>query len=236
MNNTSRRGLIVSIILHSCFFLILCFSFLWSNFNKKKVVRHTFQLQAIPQNIENIKIVSKVENKVIVETQKKVVKENREENKLDKAPIQKKTITYNDFVKNQNPNSKKQDNKKEEKLTTKTVDIPKIKTGGIENNLQRKLSSINTLTANELIEYETYLYAVIDAAWDCPKRFEGYKNSALFIFEVDVIGHITKVKIVKTSGSELFDESVAMAFKKVASVKPNPTGKTAEFQLTFSKK
>lgn len=233
MNNTSRRGLIFSIILHSGFFLLICFSFLWSNVSKKKVVRHTFELQAVPLNLENKKIVSKVENKAVIETQKKVNTEKKEEIKIAKAPNDKNTISYKDFIKEQKPSKKEI---KEVKSISKTIEIPKIKTGKVENNLGRKLASIKTFTASELIEYESYLYSIIDAAWSCPKNFEGYKNSALFVFEVDMMGHIIKVKLVKTSGSEIFDESVTQAFKKIATVKPNPTGKSSEFQLMFSKK
>lgn len=233
MNSTDRRGIIFSIILHATFFLLICFSFLSRSLFEKKVVKHTFKLQIIPQNLENKKIVSKADNNVIIEEKKKTNNEIKKEINVKKIPVEKNTISYNDFIKNKKPIVKKE---KEVKLTSKPVEIPKIKATKIETNLQKKLSSINTLSANDLIEYESYLYSMIDSAWECPKSFQDYKNSALFVFEVDKVGRIIKVRVSQSSGSRVFDESVAQAFKKIVSVKPNPTGKSTEFQLTFSKK
>jgi len=249
MNNASHRALIFSLILHTVFFSVLIGSFLWNNYNDKKVVKHVFKLQQCPKEVESKKIVAKVENKIINELkessklnqnkentiEKKV--ENKMEDSVKKAVVKTEIISYSDFIKKQKPsnNTKNVKKVKEVKEVAKNIEVPKIsrKSG---KDLQQKLSSLTTMTANELIDYETYLYAMIDGAWECPKNFEGYKNGALFVFEVDASGRIVKVKMAQTSGSQIFDESVQQAFKKIAIVKPNPCGRASEFQLMFSKK
>lgn len=232
MNNATRRALILSIILHAFLFVIIFFFYLPNVNSQKKIVQRTFQLQSIPKDFEKKKLVSKIENKNTKENKK----EQNKENTIQKPSITKNTISYDDFIKTQKPNNKKV-TKKEVKFVSKPIEAPKIKThDNIESNLQKKLLSLSSISAEELLEYESYLYAIIDSAWECPKSFDGYKNSALFVFEVDISGRIMKVKVMKSSGSEIFDESVTQAFKRITTVKPNPTGKRTEFQLTFSKK
>lgn len=240
MNAASRRGLVFSIILHLGVLLAFGFFYLFKTHTNKKIVKHTFKLQTIPRDLEKIKLVAKVENKIVPE---KIIKPKNENQIKEKVPVKEKikeepktviskktTISYKEFESKQKPVKKK-----EVKTVAQIVEIPKLNKK-IENELEKKLLSIKDISPSDLIDYENYLYGMVDAAWDCPKKFEGYKNGACFVFEVDVSGRIVKVKMLQTSGSKLFDDSIQEAFQKIVKVRPNPLGKATEFQLTFSKK
>ncbi|PWU06290.1 MAG: hypothetical protein C5B43_02030 [Verrucomicrobia bacterium] len=234
MNTASRRGLIFSIILHCVVILAWGAFYLFKTHSNRKIVKHTFKLQTIPRDLEKSKLVAKLENKVVPEKIIKPKNENPIKEKINPEPKtvkpKKTTISYKEFESKQKPVKKK-----EVKTVAQIIEIPKLNKK-IENELERKLLSIQDIKPDDLIDYENYLYGMVDGAWDCPKKFEGYKNGACFVFEVDVSGRIVKVKMLQTSGSKLFDDSIQEAFRKIAKVRPNPLGKTAEFQLTFTKK
>lgn len=235
MKSASRRGFFISAILHGIFFLVLCFSFLLGSCSHRKVVKHVFQLQSAPQEeassllVKTSQLIAKVESKT--EQKSKIESKVKVETTPKEKIVSKNVMSYEEFVKKQG-----RPKPSEVKASAKIVDTPKIQTKNVRNNLENKLSSITTPNIKERMDYESYFYSLIDAAWEYPESFEGYKNGAIFEFDVDSAGRILIVRITKTSGSRLFDESVRKAFNKVGIAKPNAQGKTRTFQLTFSKK
>lgn len=166
-------------------------------------------------------------------------------NVIATKPIPPKTskdtkISYNDFIKSQG----KPTSKETKTAVAQTVTSPKIHAPDIKKNFEQKLSSIaialtSTLKSNEEVAagYQDYVRSLIDASWDQPNDFSGYNNGALIEFDIDKLGYIRNVKIVKSSGSRVFDESVRRAFEKVNSVGGSPDGKEiAGCRLTFTKK
>lgn len=231
MKSASRKGLYVSCILHAVLFLIIVFSFFLNHYRRPKIAKHVFQLQGIPQEQVKAIVIKTTESIAKVEP----IEEKKLEHKVITKPkekvIQKNTLSYEDFVKKH-----KVKKSNETKVVNKTVNAPKLQTKEIKNSLEKRLSLSDTVSVGELMEYESYLYATIDEAWEYPESFEGYKNGAIFVFDVDKLGQLLRVRISKTSGSNIFDESVSRALNKLNRVKPNPHGKTLTFQLTFSKK
>lgn len=239
MNRFSSKGLLVSVTLHTVFFLALSISFLLSTCAQPKIAQHVFQLQMTPPQgitsaiVEKPKLVAKSESKPITpKPEPKHKSIPKVESKAPKEIIKKDTLSYKDFMKNQGP-PKTKDIKA---VAVKAVNIPKIPTKDIRKNLEQKLSSMQALSESVITEYKDLVRLEIDSVWDYPESFAGYKNDAIFKFDVDKFGRISNVHIVKTSGSSFFDESVKDAFSKISSVKPTPLGKTLSLQVTFSKK
>lgn len=231
MKSASQRGLFISFILHAVLFLIICVAFLFNGDHHPKIEKHVFQLQSAPEEKVRPLLKEIAQSVAKVEPIKKQKLERKPEVKPKDKIVQKNTISYEDFVKKQ-----KVSKPNETKEVSKTINAPKIQTKDIKSSLEKKLLLSDAISVNELMEYESYLYALIDSAWEYPESFEGYKNGAIFVFDVDGMGQLVRVRISKTSGSQLFDESVSQALSKINRVKANPHGKTLTFQLTFSKK
>lgn len=235
--------------------------------SKRQAPSHVFQLEVGPNNKESIskeavrggvvvkaiaipeevkiskslpKLVPKPSEKTKpVEKTAVVVQKAQEVQKVQKD--EEKKISYAEFVKTQS-----QPVAKESKAAVaQTVTAPKIQMPDMKKRLEEKLSDkggalgsvVSGTNGGILGEYQAYVRSIIDASWEQPRDFSGYNNATLIEFDVDKLGSVLNVRIVKSSGSQIFDESVQKAFGRVTSVMPTPDGKMlAGCRLTFAKK
>lgn len=166
-------------------------------------------------------------------------KVNTEPKPVVKKVTQETKMSYEDFVKAQGTPVVKES----KAVAVQAVTVPRIQTPDIKKNFEEKLSSIAALSSTTgesggvVAEYQDYVRSMIDSSWEQPKDFSGYSNGALIEFDIDKFGRIYNVRVVKSSGSRIFDESVQHAFARVGGVKATPDGRSlAGCRLTFTKK
>lgn len=230
MNKFLIKGLKISAGLHGFLLLILISSFIFNYFSStKRGPSHVFQLEAGPKT-------SNVANKpapvASVEIKKNTVKK----------AVQEKKISYNDFVKNQGVATKNP--KPTTTSTTQSIAAPKIQTADIKKKFEEKFSETQLTSPGLsgaidglLEEYQAYVRSVIDSSWKQPEDFSGYNNETIVEFDVDKLGYLCNIRITKSSGCRIFDQSVEQAFQTAAFIRPTPNGKMLSgCRLTFAKK
>lgn len=84
-----------------------------------------------------------------------------------------------------------------------------------------------------LQEYGQYVYKKISAQWNKPGVNAGKNLSVKVQFVVLSTGRIESVKIIQSSGSIAFDNSILTVFKTIAQFKPSPSGKKETFTMNF---
>lgn len=268
MNQFSKKGFHISVLLHALFFAGIISAFLLSHCSAKPRSHHVFLLEASPGKA-GIKAIETAPKKPTPPSQTKPAKPEPEKMlaSTPKAPQVPKTATpppamppnistiakpvvaqkakqetkmsYEDFVKTQG----KPVVNESKAVAVQAVTTPKIQAPDIKKNFEQKLSSIAALSnvtgegGGVVAEYQDYVRSMIDSSWEQPKDFSGYSNGALIEFDIDKFGRICNVRVVKSSGSRIFDESVQHAFTRVGRVKATPDGKAlAGCRLTFTKK
>lgn len=268
MNQFSKKGFQISVLLHALFFVGIGFAFLLSQCSSKPRSHHVFLLEASPgkQGINAIKTAPKKPDaptpiKPAKPELEKMLASVPQSSQVPKAasptpetppkvstipkPVvvqkakQEAKMSYEDFVKAQG----KPISKEVKTVAVQAVAAPKIQTPDLKKNFEQRLSSIETLNSitegsgGVVAEYQDYVRSMIDSSWEQPKDFSGYNNGALFEFDIDKFGRIYNVRVVKSSGSRIFDESVQQAFVRVGEVKATPNGRAlAGCRLTFTKK
>lgn len=148
------------------------------------------------------------------------------------APPKPKTISYEDFIK-QNPinDSKPRPTKPRPKVKDYQIDIPTpTNPTPTPSNPSPQLSP-QQLSA--LADYSSRLRSRIDAAWTKPAQLAGVRLVAEVVFDVSASGRITNARLRPGSGNAAFDQSVLAAFRKVTSAGPTPTGQAHSFTLPF---
>lgn len=252
MDNFSKKGFHISLFLHAFILVVLVVTFSLSHYSSKQKSQHIFQLEQAPKN-KSVSIAPvKSTPSVAASTSSSVTKTSlppkvstpspsslSKLNTASKTPgkLTQPKMSYEEFVKTQ----AKPMLKETKAVTAQSIPTPKIKVSDIKTNFEQKLSSaqaLNTGTSSSaIVDYQAHLRSAIDFAWKQPEDFSGYTNGALFEFDVDKFGHIRNVRIIQTSGSRIFDESVQQAFTRAGSVKPTPDGRTfSGCRLTFTKK
>ncbi|OAI50649.1 hypothetical protein AYO37_00925 [Opitutia bacterium SCGC AG-212-L18] len=229
MNRFLTKGLKISAGLHGFFLLILISGFIFNYFSStKRGPSHVFQLETVPKTSS---VPSKATPVASVETKKNTVKK----------AVQEKKISYNDFVKNQGVATK---NPKATTPSTQPITAPKIQTADIKKKFEEKLSETQLISPglsgamdSLLEEYQAYVRSVIDSSWKQPEDFSGYNNETIVEFDVDKLGYLCNIRITKSSGCRIFDQSVEQAFQTAAFIRPTPNGKMLSgCRLTFAKK
>lgn len=224
MKDSSKKGIFLAIVLHGLVVFGVV-AWVWAgSLSPKKPERHVFKLESVPK-VAVVKEVNKNEVKVV--TAKPVKQKPKEVVKSKKS-----TISYRDFVKKQG----KPKASKPKAVVAKVVVVPKIKTKDVKKVLDEKIKRSARVSEEALSAYEALVRSRIDAYWEQPGSFLGYQNSAVMDFDIDVSGRIIGVRIVKSSGSATFDESVKNAFEKIGRVGVPPNGKVNRFEMIFSRK
>lgn len=148
-------------------------------------------------------------------------------------------VSYTDFI---------EENPREAPRTQPTprprpqIERPRISTEELRRDLESIVVprtgeiQVRQMTAAEtdlLAAYRDRLKSLLDAAYRKPSGLYGREFSTRVQFTVSTRGVITGVRIVQSSGNEIFDQSVRDAFARVGNVGAPPGGKAITFQLPF---
>lgn len=89
----------------------------------------------------------------------------------------------------------------------------------LANRNKIKLGTETSLPANELSEYLSILNKALSDSWNQPSREAAGTGSASVTFKIDATGRISDPRITVSSGSEVFDNSVCEAVRRVGYVR-----------------
>ena len=228
MDTSSQKGLFASIFVHGVLFTALIIPLYIGSCSHKESKKHVFKLEPGPQSIAQNQ---KTQTQPIAQAKPKPPEPKP-------APTQKPpkpevvAMSYQDFIKTQGKPKVAQPKKE----AVVPVVAPKIKTQNVRESLESSLSAIQSLNVEEISAYEALIRSRLDAFWEEPASFLGYTNSAVVDFDVDTKGAIVAVRIAKSSGSPVFDDSIKKAFGRVGMLGSPPNKRTNTFEMSFSKK
>lgn len=250
MDQFSKKGFQISVSLHALLFVVLILAFMLSHCSSRRKSHHVFQLEQVPGKSGAMTAATKPTTPApaipVVAATPPVTKAAPVPKESIAKPIPQKVaqetkMSYQDFVKSQG----KPVVKESKVVAAQPVVTPKIQAPDIKKKFEQKLSSVEALNggvggivgSGGMGDYQDYVRSVIDSGWRQPEDFSGYTNPALFEFDIDKLGRICNVRVLKSSGSNIFDESVRLAFTRANSLRPTPDGRTfAGCRLTFTKK
>lgn len=157
--------------------------------------------------------------------------------KASKAPVKEakpskvKTTSYADFKKT---NQKQIDANQKVRTNSRNTPAPGIDAKGIVNDLMRTASgtgaSRNTVAA--LDAYFARLISALRAAHEMPDSVSDLLVAKVSFFLASD-GSISRVRVVRSSGSADYDESVVDAFNRVRSIGAVPGGKSGTYEINF---
>ena len=241
MQESSNKAFHISIVLHVTFFTCLGLAALFQSC-KKKPDPHVFTLMPPPSSplqevqasaqepldLEAPTLPEPLDRKPLPELPSKPPAPKPKVSKPEPTP---KKMSYEEFVKQQGkPNPPKKKANKPQKIDTRAI----------THELKVVLSSSSSasappLSSNDLAAIQAYnrrLRTKIDAVWKKPTAAGDL--GATVQFSLNSQGNIYEVKIVKSSGNELFDASILQAFKTVGNAGPPPNQQGGTYQVRFS--
>lgn len=244
MQESSNKAFRISMVLHVTFFTCLGLAALFQTC-KKKPEPHVFTLMPPPSSplqevqphaqesleLEAPTLPEAIDNQPLPKLpQKPPAPKPAPKPKVSKPKPAPKKMSYEQFVKEQGkPKPRKKKAKKPQDIDTQAI----------TNELKVVLSSSNSASAplsnNDLAAIQAYnrrLRTKIDAVWKKPTTSGDLYTTVQF--RLNSLGSIYEVKIVKSSGNELFDASILQAFKKVANAGPPPNKQEGTYQVRFS--
>lgn len=151
------------------------------------------------------------------------------------------TVSFSDFQKKHGSTSNSKQTKKTSG-SSKPVNVPKIDVSGITGDLSRMRISgggggtggagPGGVSATDFDRWKSAVYLRIDAVWERPETaVEGIE--ARVAFEVTANGTITKIRVEKSSGNSVFDQSILQALRMVGRVQPPPGGVAIQVAAPF---
>ncbi len=147
------------------------------------------------------------------------------------APSKAKTTSYADF---QKQNQKQLQANQKVRSNAKSAPAPGVDAKGIVDDLLKTASGTNgnKATIAALDAYFARLTNALRAAWEQPDSMVDLLVAKVS-FHLAADGSISRVKIVKTSGSQEYDQSVLDAFSRVRSIGAVPGGKSGTYVINF---
>jgi len=123
--------------------------------------------------------------------------------------------------------------------TPRSVDVPEIRVDHSELN-QILTASQSDLVASmsqseqrAILSYGQALSARLDAAWIRPPSLSGQNLATSVSFRVTRSGELVDVRIVRSSGQSMFDDSVREVFRTVGRADPPPPQAARTYQIDF---
>ena len=146
----------------------------------------------------------------------------------DEAPqLQAKpeVMDYQTFLKNNPKGQQKEDSSVKQKAEV----LPRFKTQvALEAEPSKPAQDRKILEA-----YSQYIYKTINNYWDKPRSQLSSNTQIKVQFAVLGSGVIQSFKIIKSSGSVPFDQSIEAIFDTIGAFKPTPLGKKQTFTMVF---
>lgn len=153
--------------------------------------------------------------------------------KTPPKPEPKKTMTYEEFARQQAKALERNANP-----TPRPVKVPRIDTKAITSELQQYARAgvkDGSMSAAQATALDAYIARLITALRMAHEKPEGLSEllRAKVSFYVAQDGTLSSVRVVTSSGDTAFDRSVIEAFRKVRSIGPVPGGKAYTWEITF---
>jgi len=149
------------------------------------------------------------------------------------TPPKPKLVDYKDFVKEnpiKQPKPRTVTTQAPRPVPTITVPTISIPTPVLTPSNQ----SLSSREVSELQRYGAQLNARLNQAWIKPPSLANSRMDVDVSFDVSASGRISNVRFRPASGNSTFYNSIRMAFAKITSAGPTPTGQSHTFRATFS--
>lgn len=252
-----RRGVIISTIVHAAFFALIMAG-AWMTWFRKPTPEHVFELvtlnvPATDTEAQPATVSPPPEEPVrLPRPETPPLKENRSqlepmpdpppalpEEPPPPAEPETRPMTYEEFL--------RQHGRPEPAASTpppppRTREVPRIDASEITRALRETLADTATrqraarmsqAEQDALMAYIGQVRAHLNAAWRKPARAGGSNLEAVIRFTIEGDGRIVGVSVLQSSGNDLFDNSVLLAFREAGRVAPTPDGASKSIRLTF---
>ena len=134
-------------------------------------------------------------------------------------------MNYEQFIK-ENPKTKE----RVINTTQKVKPLPDFEYRVKETELIRQSYTAN---ANLLDKYQRSVYSTISSAWNKPRNSTGADLTVSVQFTILSDGTIQSAKIIASSGSQSFDQSILDVFDKISRFNPTPSSRKETFSMNF---
>jgi TonB family protein len=202
----NKPDLSISVIIHLVLFLVLGSFFVINSCSKDKDI-YVFEIVDTPSETEPAP----------------VIQEKAKPKPKEMKPI--KPMNYEQFLK-ENPRSRV--NHADAPSKVKPIPDFEYKVGEIESVKQS-----TPLNATLLQEYQRSVYSTISSAWNKPRNSTGADLTVRVQFTILSDGTIQSAKIIASSGSQSFDQSILDVFDKISRFKPTPSSRKETFSMNF---
>ena len=139
--------------------------------------------------------------------------------------IKSKVMDYETFLKNNPTSQQKEDSPVKHKAEVLPRFVPQVSS---EAEPSKPAQNRKVLEA-----YSQYIYKTINNYWDKPRSQISPNTQIKVQFTVLGNGVIQSFKIIKSSGSVSFDQSIESIFDKIGAFRPAPLGKKQTFTMVF---
>ena len=238
MKRDSKKAFLIASLLHAGFFLMLLAVSL-AGMLRKPIPLHVFTLHTPPRTGERPAAPAENEAAVAFALPQidPVVPPPRQIQRPVPIPQPVRTvepvkpISYEDFVRRHGA-------PREVSVAApspRTVEVRAIDFDSIREALRDPGAAPQPRTdaRDGVMRYLGVLKAHINQAWLKPASLSGRPFEAVVEFLVPPDGRVSEVRIVRSSGSEIFDASVQAAFSKAPGLGPTPDGNAYRPRLTF---
>jgi len=238
MKTDSKKAFLISSLLHAGFFLMLLAVSLIGMI-RKPIPLHVFTLHTPPQAGQRIAVPVENETAVafalpqidpVVPPPRQIQRPVPDPQSVRPAESVK-PISYEDFV--------RQHGAPREVVVAepppKAVEVRSINIDSIRETLRdaNPAPPSRNDSRDGIMRYLGGLKARINQAWLKPASLSGRPFEAVVEFLVLSDGRLSEVRIVRSSGNEIFDASVRAAFSKVPGLGPTPDSNAYRPRLTF---
>jgi TonB family protein len=208
-----RPDLLISILFHLLVFSGLLAFFFIKSCSKEKAVYVFEMVETIEESNVSPKVQSSLKPKPSISRKQEMTAIKR--------------MDYGQFLK-ENPKSKPSPSVTSTQKIVKP--FPKFQ---LEAEPQTEVKPSQSVDASILQSYVSYVYQILNSQWNKQSANLGKNLSVKVQFLVLADGRIQSAKVIKSSGNQIFDNSILSVFKTIAQFKPTPSGKKKTFVMNF---
>lgn len=209
----TRPDLVVSILFHLLVFGGLLVFFFIKSCSKEKSVYVFEMVETVEESPVSPEVLSPLKPKSSIPEKKEMI------------PI--KRMDYGQFLKE---NAKSKPSSPVTPSQNVVKPLPKFQ---LEPDSQAIVKPSQPSNATVPESYKRYVYQQLNARWNKPSASLGNNLSVKVQFLVLADGRIQSAKVIKSSGNQIFDNSILSVFKTIAQFKPTPSGKKETFLMNF---
>lgn len=222
----SKPSLSISLLLHGLIFAVMLFLLLMKSCQNTDQV-HVFELSDIPEKAPKV-----APNKPKTATPKLTPATQAQQNYT-----KPKVMDYETFLKKNPRKIPKKENLNKPivpKVVPKVEPLPRFTTESSNKDQHLKPPTSNQPKDQKVLEaYAQYVYKTLNSYWDKPRSQLASITQIKVQFTLLGSGAIQSFKIIKSSGSASFDNSIEAIFDSIGAFKPTPLGEKQTFTMVF---